>query len=110
MFQCAECEHYTEGPGGQVQFRCHPFKNVKEPECLVKWQLIKLDASVRTSQINAAKLDQMVRAYQATAEMYKRLAPLQEKMFRHMEQELDDMSESEQWKRDEDDDEEDDDV
>ncbi len=104
MIQCSECELFSEGAGGQVQFRCHPFKNIKEPECIVKWQLIKLDLTVRSSQIAATKLDQMVQAYQATVEMYKKLAPLQEKMFRHMEREIDDISEADQWKHEDSDD------
>lgn len=33
--------------------------------------------------------------------MYKRLAPLQEKMFRHMEREIDDVEESDKWKYEE---------
>jgi len=53
-------------------------------ECLVKWQLIKLDM--------------MVQSYQATVAMYRRLAPLQEKMFRHMEREVDDLDEADRWK------------
>jgi hypothetical protein len=57
-----------------------------------------------------AKIDTMVRAYQATLDMYKRLAPLQEKMFKHMEREIDDAEEADQWKFGSDDlDEEDDD-
>ena len=111
MMQCQDCEHFSEGPGGQVQFQCHPFKNIKEPECLMKWQLIKLDVALRGSQVAVTKLDQMVRAYQATVEMYKRLAPLQEKMFRHMEREIDDLDEADSWKLagDDDDDDNDDD-
>lgn len=86
MIHCRDCEHFVQGPDGQVAFRCNPFTNIKEPECLIKWQLIKLDT--------------MVRAYQATLEMYRRLAPLQEKMMRHMEREIDEMEESERWKYD----------
>ena len=85
MMQCSDCEHFSRGPHGELRFTCDPFSNVKEPECLVKWQLIKIDM--------------MVRAYQVTAEMYKRMAPLQEKIFRHMEQEIDDIDEGESWKR-----------
>ncbi len=91
MIQCSNCEHFTRGAGGQVVFRCDPFSTIKEPECLTKWQLIKLDM--------------MVQAYQATVEMYRRLAPLQEKMFRHMQREIDDIEDSDSWKLDSDDDE-----
>ena len=84
MIQCSECEYFVRGPGGQVGFKCDPFSTIKEPECLAKWQLIKIDI--------------MVRSYQATLAMYKRLAPLQEKMFRHMEREVDDIDEADRWK------------
>lgn len=89
MIQCSECEFFVRGPGGQAGFRCDPFTNIKEPECLQKWQLVKIDM--------------MVRAYQATLAVYNRLAPIQEKMFRQMEREMDDMDEAESWKRTEDD-------
>ncbi len=93
MMQCSECEFFVRGPGGQVGFKCDPFGTIKEPECLVKWQLVKLDL--------------MVQSYQATVAMYRRLAPLQEKMFRHMEREIDDLDEGESWKQGTDDSEED---
>lgn len=89
MIQCSQCEHYIQGPGGQIGFTCNPFTTIKEPECLVKWQLIKLDT--------------MVRAYQATLDMYRRIAPMQEKMIRHMEREIDDIDEADAWKYDPDD-------
>ena len=91
MIQCSDCEHFSTGPGGQMNFNCNPFTNIKEPECLEKWQL--------------AKLDLMVRAYHATIQMYQRLAPMQEKMFKQMEQELDDAGEADAWKRNQDEDE-----
>ncbi len=40
----------------------------------------------------------MVSAYEATLAVYKRLQPLQEKMFRHMEREIDETEESDSWK------------
>ena len=92
MIQCSQCEHFVQGPAGQIGFTCNPFSNIKEPECLNKWQLVKLDL--------------LVRAYQSTLEMYNRLAPLQEKMFRHMQREVEDMEESDSWKCEEDEDEE----
>jgi hypothetical protein len=94
MIQCSDCEHYHTESDGSVGFSCNPFTNVKEPECLVKWQLIKIDT--------------MVRAYQTTVQMYQRLAPLQEKMLRQMENEMQDVDEADAWKYryiDEDDDE-----
>jgi hypothetical protein len=95
MIQCTECEFFEPGPAGQYGFRCNPFTNIKEPECLQKWQLMKIDA--------------MVQAYQATIDMYRRLAPIQEKMFRHMEREIDDIEDAESWKYDPDNEEPDDD-
>jgi hypothetical protein len=95
MIQCRDCEYFHRGPDGSVGFACDPFSTIKEPECLVKWQLIKLDT--------------MVRAYQSTLQMYQRMAPLQEKMLRHMEREVDDIDEADAWKYDSDEEEEDDD-
>ncbi len=92
MIQCSECEFFSRGPGGQVTFRCDPFSTIKEPECLSKWQLL------RTSELGQ-KLDRMVAAYEATLEMYKRIQPLQEKMFRQMEREIDDIDDAESWKQ-----------
>ena len=84
MIQCSECEHFIRGPGGQVRFTCDPFSNIKEPQCLTKWQLIKIDM--------------MVQAYQATVAMYKKLAPMQERMLRQMEQEMGEVDEADRWK------------
>jgi len=95
MIQCESCEFFRRGTDGEVSFSCDPFRNVKEPECLAKWQLIKIN--------------QMVASYQATLDYYRRLAPMQEKMFKVMERELDDMNEAEKWKTSEEEDEEDED-
>jgi len=84
MIHCSQCEYFVEGPDGQVGFKCDPFRNIKEPECLLKWQLLKIDT--------------MVRSYQATLQMYKKLAPMQEKIFRHMEREMEDLDEADNWK------------
>jgi hypothetical protein len=89
MLQCSECEHFVRGAPGQIRLTCDPFSTIKEPECLAKWQLIKIDL--------------MVQAYHATLDMYRRLAPLQEKMFRHMEREIDDIDEADRWKLDDED-------
>ncbi len=98
MLQCQECEHFVTGPGGQVGFKCNPFGNIKEPECLVKWQLLRMN---ELSQ----KMDRMAAAYEATVKIYKRLQPMQEKMFRYMEQEIDEQQEGESWKFEPDDEE-----
>lgn len=94
MMQCKDCEFYSEGPDGRPRLLCDPFSNIKEPQCLTKLQLVKLDS--------------MVRAYEATLEMYERLAPLQERMFRHMERELDEAEDADSWKYTDEEDEDDD--
>ncbi len=84
MIQCEQCEFYHRSESGEVTFSCDPFRNVKEPECLAKWQLIKIN--------------QMVAAYHATLDYYRKLAPMQEKMFKVMEREIDEMDEAEKWR------------
>jgi hypothetical protein len=84
VIQCQGCQHFHRGADGEISFSCDPFSTVVEPECLVKWQLIKIN--------------QMVAGYQATLEYYRKLAPLQEKMFKVMEKEIDSMNESDKWK------------
>ncbi|MCJ7544824.1 MAG: hypothetical protein MUP47_09735 [Phycisphaerae bacterium] len=84
MIQCTDCEFFRRSPTGEIILACDPFSNIKEPDCLVKWQLVKIN--------------QMVSSYQATLEYYRKLAPMQEKMFKVMERELDDISEADKWK------------
>ncbi len=43
MIQCTQCELCEVGPDGRRAFKCDPFSNIKEPECVAKWQLIRLD-------------------------------------------------------------------
>lgn len=89
MIQCEQCELATKDAAGRIILRCNPLTNIKEEACLQKWQLIKIET--------------MVQAYQATIQIYQRLAPLQEKMFRHMEREVEDMDDADSWKRPDDD-------
>ena len=91
MIQCKDCEFFSRSKAGEIAFACDPFSTIKEPECLAKWQMIKIN--------------QMVASYQATLQYYHKLAPLQEKMFKVVERELEEMNEGEQWKIDEKDDE-----
>jgi len=84
MIQCSECEFGEVDERGGVRLRCNPFVNIKEPECLLKWQLVRLDL--------------MTRAYVATIREYKRIAPLQEKLYRRMSREMDEMDEADRWK------------
>ncbi len=93
VIQCKDCEFFDRAPNGGVILRCDPFATIKEPQCLQKWHLLKLDA--------------MVRNYQASAAFQQRLAPLQEKMIRFMEREMDDVDEADKWKYGSDDDDDD---
>ncbi|MHC4477156.1 MAG: hypothetical protein ACYTEL_16035 [Planctomycetota bacterium] len=92
MIQCKECEYCEVGPAGQRTFKCDPFSNIKEPECLAKWQLIRLDM--------------LVASQQGMLKWYHKLAPLQDRLFRYMKRELEDMDESESWKAEDEEDEE----
>ena len=95
MIQCKDCELYEIGPEGRRTFKCDPFTNIKEPECLAKWQLIRLDM--------------LVASYQQMTSWYGKLAPMQDKIFKYMKREIEDIDESERWRiaDDEEDDEED---
>jgi len=99
MLRCEDCEFFRRGPDGSPELTCDPFSTAKEPECLIKLQLIELSI--------------IARSHEATLDMYRRFAPLQEKMFRQMEREIDETEEGDRWKLglaepDEDDDEDDD--
>jgi len=84
MIQCKDCEFCQVGADGRKTFKCDPFSNIKEPECLFKWQLLRLD-------MLAASYQQMMR-------WYEKLAPLQDKIIKYMQREIEDINESEQWK------------
>ena len=84
MLRCQDCEFFYVNPDGSTRLACDPFTTIKEPECLAKLQLVQLST--------------IARAHQATLDMYERLAPIQEKMMRHMEREIDDADSAEQWK------------
>lgn len=87
MIQCKDCELYRQEPDGRRIFLCDPFNNIKEPECLAKWQLLRLDM-IATTQNNLAA---------AQAQM----APIQDKILKYIKRELEDIDESEKWKIDE---------
>jgi hypothetical protein len=91
MIQCKDCELCETGPDGQRIFKCDPFSNIKEAECIAKWQLIRLDMLV----VN----------YRGMLKWYEKLAPLQNKIFKYMKREIEDLDESEQWKVDDEEDE-----
>jgi len=62
MIQCKDCEFYEIGPDGRKTFKCDPFTNIKEAECIAKWQLIRLDM--------------LVASYQGMLKLQEKLAPL----------------------------------
>jgi len=95
MIQCKDCELCELGVEGQRTFKCDPFSNIKEPECLAKWQLIRLDM--------------LVASYQRMLKWYGKLAPLQDKIFKYMRREIEDMEESDGWKLEDEKDEEEED-
>lgn len=106
MIQCSQCEHFHADEKGIARFTCNPLTNIKEPECLAKWQLLKQEQFAQRTEALAARLDTiqqrvetLVQAYQAMQRIYQRLAPMQEKMFRHMEREMDDIDDADRWKR-----------
>ena len=84
MIQCKDCEYFESGPDGRRLFKCDPFLNVKEPECVNKWQLIRLDM--------------LVASYQSMLSWSERMAPMQDKIFKYMQREIEDINESENWK------------
>jgi len=92
MIQCKDCELCEMGPDNRRTFKCDPFVNIKEPECIAKWQLIRLDMLVST--------------YQGMLKWYEKMAPLQSKIMKYMQRELDELNETEKWKIDDEEDDE----
>jgi len=88
MIQCTDCEFCEIGPGERRLFKCDPFTNIKEPECLLKWQLIRLDM--------------LVASHQGLLKWQAKFGPLQEKLMKFMQREIEDIDESEKWRIDED--------
>jgi len=84
MIQCKDCEYFEAGPDGHKTFKCDPFSNIKEAECVAKWQLIRLDM--------------LVASYHNMLKMQGKMAPLQDKIMKYVQKEIDDMDESESWK------------
>ena len=92
MIQCKDCEFCEISQDGKRSFKCDPFLNIKEPECIAKWQLIRLDM--------------LVANYQGMMKWYGKLAPLQDKLINFMQREINELDETENWKLDVDEDEE----
>ena len=88
MIQCKDCEYFNRDKDtGRITLRCDPFSTIREPACLDKMQLLRLDA--------------LLQSYQTMLRWYQKLAPMQEKMFDIVKREMDDYDESESWKYDE---------
>jgi hypothetical protein len=88
MIQCTQCELCEIGPDGRRVFKCDPFSNIKEPECVGKWQLIRLDM--------------LLVSYQSMMRWQREMEPMQRKMMKYVEREMNDIDESDKWKIDED--------
>ena len=88
MIQCKDCEFCQVDSEGRKSFSCDPFTNVKEPECITKWQLIRLDM--------------LIASYQGMLKWYGKLAPLQDKIIQYMQREINELDETEGWKLDSD--------
>lgn len=86
MIQCINCEFCSSDPDGRRNFTCDPFANIKEPECLAKWQLIRLDM--------------LLASYQGMLDWQGKLAPLQDKIIKYMQREINELDETEGWKLD----------
>ena len=84
MIHCTECEFYSVSPEGRRIFRCDPFVNIKEPECLQKWQILRLDM--------------LVSGFQSMHMFQQKMGPMQEKLFKYVKRELDDIEEADGWK------------
>ena len=92
MIQCKDCELCEFGPDGRRSFKC----DIKEPECIAKWQLIRLDM--------------ILSSYQGMLKWYGKLAPIQDQLIRYMQREINEIDETESWKLDAEEDEEEEDF
>lgn len=90
MIQCKDCEFCEIGSEDRRAFKCDPFTNIKEAECLAKWQLIRLDM--------------LVASYQEMLKFQNKFAPLQDKILKYMQREIEDLDESDRWKTDDEED------
>ena len=85
MLQCKECEYFHRDEAtGRITLGCDLFNTIKEPACLEKMQLLRLDA--------------LLQSYQSLLQWYQKLAPMQEKMFDMIKREMDDVDDADSWK------------
>ncbi len=75
MIQCADCELFVDGV-----LTCDPSANIKEPECLLKWQVVKL-CCIETH-----------------LELQTRLLPLTEQILQRVGGEIVERDEADDWK------------
>lgn len=88
MIQCTECEFCEISEDGRKAFKCDPFSNIKEPECLQKMQIMRLDMLATT--------------YRSMLYWQEKMGPMQNKLFKYVQREIDDIDESDSWKNQED--------
>ncbi len=96
MIQCKDCEFCQIDTNGRRNFTCDPFTNIKEPECITKWQLIRLDM--------------LLASHQGMLNWQGKLAPLQDKIIKYMQREINELDETESWKLDDPTDEDEDEL
>ena len=84
MIQCKDCEFCEITENGKKTFKCDPFVNIKEPECIAKWQLLRLDL-LCVSHANMMG-------------WYKKMSPMQDKIFKYIQREMDDIDQADNWK------------
>ena len=96
MIQCSECEYCIIAEDGRKVFKCDPFTNIKEPECLQKLQILRLDMLTAT--------------YRRMLGFQEKMAPMQDKLINYVQREIESMDESENWKYNNNDDDQDQDF
>lgn len=84
MINCNDCEFCEIDENGRKSFKCDPFSNVKEPECLQKHQIFRLDILIGT--------------YHSMLRFQEKMAPMQDKIIDYVKREIDDIEDSESWK------------
>ena len=77
MIQCKDCEFCEIAADGRKSFKCDPFSNIKEPECIGKLQLLRLDM--------------LLASYRSMLGWYEQMGPMQQKIFKYVQRELDDI-------------------
>lgn len=84
MIQCKDCEFCEITKDDKKTFKCDPFTNIKEPECIGKWQILRLNM--------------LCAQYGSLLSWYQKMGPMQNKIFKYIQREIDDVDESDSWK------------